>query len=234
MPSDALLSMPLGMKGPARSVEPHGDWAPGLEKARLYERLLMDIILGELAPMQVLEEKALAAHYAGGLSGIRDALGRLALEGLVVRRPRVGTMVAPLDLAEIENAFEVRRLLEARSAALAARNAKPHDLEAVSTAFARAEEAIAAGDYRALLAMDHAFHRAVAFATQNATLARFVIALQNVATRYWIWQMEKQTAEAQLKDVMLHRTLADAIVARDPQAAEAAAALLIGEPPSAA
>ncbi|MGC4441773.1 FCD domain-containing protein, partial [Streptococcus suis] len=69
------------------------------------------------------------------------------------------------------------------------------------------EAAIAAGDFRAMLAMDLAFHRAVAVAAQNPTLARFVIALQNVATRFWIWQMEKQSPESQLEDVALHRGL---------------------------
>ena len=230
-PETALA--PTRMKGPAKSALPHGDWAPGLQKARLYERILMDIILGDLAPMQVLEEKVLAARYAGGVAGVRDALGRLALEGLVVRRPRVGTMVAPLNLVEIEHAFEVRRLLEGRTAALAARNARPDDLAAIAAAFDGAEAAIEAGDYRALLAMDHGFHRAVAFATQNTTLARYIIALQSLATRFWIWQMEKQSPEDQLKDVVLHRALAAAIAARDPVAAEAAASLLIGEPPSA-
>jgi DNA-binding GntR family transcriptional regulator len=231
MPTKSL-DKPRTMKGPALSAEPHGDWPAGLEKARLYERMLMDIILGDLAPMQVLDEKALAARYAGGLSGVREALGRLALEGLVLRRPRVGTVVAPLDLAEIEQAFEVRRMLEARTAALAARNAGPGDAEAIMAAFDGAEAAVEAGDYRSLLRMDHAFHRAVAFATHNATLARYVIALQNVATRYWIWQMERQTADEQLRDIRLHRDLARAIAARDPAAAEAAATLLIGDPPS--
>ncbi len=84
-----------------------------------------------------------------------------------------------------------------------------------------------------MLAMDNAFHRAVAFATHNPTLVRFVIALQNVATRFWIWQMEKQTPKDQLNDVMLHRAMAQAIADRDPVTAEATCALLIGEPPSA-
>ena len=221
------------MKGPLNSVEPFGDWAPGLQKARLYELILMDIILGELPPMQVLEEKVLATRYAGGVSGVRDALGRLAIEGLVVRRPRVGTVVAPMDITEIEHAFEVRRMLEGRTAALAARNHRPQDLPAITGAFDQAEAAIAGGDFRAMLAMDHSFHRAVAFATHNTTLARFVIALQNTATRYWIWQMEKQSQEDQMRDVRLHRALAQTIAQRDPAAAEAACALLIGEPPSA-
>lgn len=220
------------MKGPRNSVEPHGDWAPGLQKARLYDHILMDILLGELPPAQVLDEKILASRYAGGVAGIRDALGRLALEGLVMRRPRVGTIVAPMDTGEIEQAFEVRRMFEGRTAALATRNATAADLSAIAHAFDGAETAIAAGDFRAMLVMDHAFHRAVAFATQNPTLARFIISLQNAAARFWIWQMERQSADDQLNDVDLHRRLAAAIVARDPATAEALANQLIGDPPS--
>jgi DNA-binding GntR family transcriptional regulator len=160
-------------------------------------------------------------------------LGRLALESLVIRRPRVGTVVAPLDIREIEQAFEVRRMLEAQTAALAARNATAEDIAAITTAFDGAEAAIEAGDFRAMLSMDRAFHRAVALATDNSTLARYIISLQNVATRFWIWAMEKQSPADQLKDVALHRALADAIARRDPAAAEAAGAKLVGDPPSA-
>jgi DNA-binding GntR family transcriptional regulator len=221
------------MKGPANSVSSEGDWSVGLEKARLYEQILLDIILGELPPTSVLDEKALATRYAGGVAGVREALGRLALEGLVVRRPRVGTVVAPLDVREIEQAFEVRHMLEARTAGQAARNATAEDIAAITSAFDGAEAAIAAADFRAMLTMDRAFHKAVAVATRNSTLARFIISLQNIATRFWIWEMEKQTPDDQLKDVSLHRTLAEAIAARDPAAAEAAAAKLVGDPPSA-
>lgn len=221
------------MKGPANSVASDGDWAPGLQKARIYEQILLDIILGELPPMRVLDEKALAVRYAGGIAGVRDALGRLALEGLVVRRPRVGTVVAPLDIREIEQAFEVRYMLEGHTAALAAKNAKAGDIAAITRAFDGAEAAIAAADFRTMLSMDRTFHRAVAMATYNPTLARFVISLQNVATRYWIWEMEKQSPADQLKDVSLHRALGAAIIAHDPVGAEAAAAKLVGEPPSA-
>jgi DNA-binding GntR family transcriptional regulator len=213
--------------------DPIGDWAPGLQKAKTYEQLLLDIILGLLPPGGLIDERKLAARYGVGLAGVRDALGRLALEGLVVRRPRVGTMVAALDLREIEQAFEVRHLLEARSAGLAARNARDADVAAIVTAFDGAEEAIAAGDSRAMLAMDRAFHRAVAYATQNPTLARYLVSLQNIATRFWIYAMEKQNPEEQLVDVQLHRAVAAAIAARDGEAAEAAMGRIVGEPPSA-
>jgi DNA-binding GntR family transcriptional regulator len=213
--------------------DPIGDWSPGLQKAKTYEQLLLDIILGVLPPGGLIDERKLAARYDVGLAGVREALGRLALEGLVVRRPRIGTMVAPLDLREIEQAFEVRHLLEARSAGLAARNARASDVAAITQAFDGAEAAIAAGDFRAMLAMDRAFHRAVAYATQNPTLARYLISLQNIATRFWIYAMERQDPQAQLADVALHRAVAAAIAARDPVGAEAAMARIVGDPPSA-
>ena len=209
------------------------DWDPTLQKSKAYEQLLVDIIMGVLPPGQPVDEKALSARYSMGLAGVRDALGRLALEGLVVRRARIGTLIAPLDLREIEQAFEVRHLLEPRSAALAAQNARPEDIAAITGAFDGAEAAVARGDYRAMLVMDRAFHKAVAFATHNATLARYIIALQNIATRFWIYAMEKQSAEEQLADIALHRGLAAAIAARDAVAAEAAMAKLVGDPPSA-
>lgn len=214
-------------------MDQDGDWAPGLQKAKTYEQLLLDIILGVLPPGAPVDERKLAARYRVGLAGVRDALGRLALEGLVARRPRVGTVVAPLDLRQIEQAFEVRHMLEARSAALAARNAGPADVAAIASAFEGAEAAIAAGDFRATLAMDRAFHRAVAYATQNVTLARYLVTLQNIAVRFWINAMERQTQAEQLADVALHRAVAAAIAARDPAAAEAAMARIVGEPPSA-
>jgi DNA-binding GntR family transcriptional regulator len=208
------------------------DWDPTLQKSKAYEQLLLDIILGVLPPGQPVDEKALSARYSMGLAGVRDALGRLALEGLVVRRSRIGTLIAPLDLREIEQAFEVRHLLEGRSAALAAQNARPADVAAITGAFAGAEAAVENGDLRALLIMDRDFHKAVAYATRNATLARYIVALQNIATRFWIYAMERQSPEEQLADIALHRALADAIAAHDPAAAEAAMARLVGDPPS--
>ena len=208
------------------------DGAPELMRHSTYEQILVDVIMGTLAPGAAVDERALARRYGVGLAGVRDALGRLALEGLVQRRPRLGTVVAPLDLREIEHAFEVRSLLEGRSAALAARNATSEDAAAVAAAFHGAEAAVAARDMRALVAMDRAFHRAVALATHNDVLARYLMTLQNIAARYWVFAMERQPQDEQLADIALHRDLARAIAAGDAAAAEAAMARLIGDPPS--
>ena len=82
--------------------------------------------------------------------------------------------------------------------------------------------------------MDRSFHKAVALATHNPLLSRFIISLQNIATRYWIFAMERQSPEEQLNDIRLHREAGEAIARRDVAAAEAAMERLVGDPPSAA
>ena len=72
------------------------DWSPELQKSKAYEQILLDIILGALPPNARLDEQGLAERYGVGLAGVRDALGRLSLEGLVQRRSRSGTTIAPM------------------------------------------------------------------------------------------------------------------------------------------
>ncbi|HEY3800747.1 MAG TPA: GntR family transcriptional regulator [Caulobacteraceae bacterium] len=209
-----------------------GGWDPVLQKARVYEQILLDVILGELAPGARLDEQALARRYDAGLAGVRDALGRLALEGLVVRKPRSGTIVAPLDLIDVRQAFEARRLIEPHCAALAAQNATPADIAALRGAFEGSDEAARSGDARALVAMDQTFHRALALATGNLTLAKIVIPLQHKAARFWIFSMADDTPEERLAEVERHKVIAECVARGDADAAyeamlEALGAILV-------
>src|SRR5579864_7809778 len=88
------------------------EWSPELLKARVYERILLDIILCVLAPGSRLDEQDLARRYDAGLAGVREALGRLALEGLVVRRAPPGPRVPPPDFREARKAVDAGRLME--------------------------------------------------------------------------------------------------------------------------
>jgi DNA-binding GntR family transcriptional regulator len=200
-------------------------------KSRAYEQILLAIISGELAPGERLDEHDLSLRLSLGLAGVRDALGRLALEGLVVRRPRSGTTVSPLDPKEVGQVFEARRLIEPHCAALAAEFATPEEICAVRGAFVGAEAAVIACDSRAVVAMDQRFHAAVARASRNPTLARIAVPLQLKASRYWMFAMESDTAEARLAEIQRHRKVADAIARRDPEAARALMLALL-EPPA--
>ena len=203
-------------------------WAPELQKAKVYEQILLDVILGEMAPGGRLDEQELARRYDAGLAGVRDALGRLALEGLVVRRPRAGTTVAPLDLLDVRQAFEALRLIEPHCAALAAQNATPRDVAALRRAFDGAEAAAQAGDSRALIGMDQQFHAALALATRNLTLAKIVIPLQHKAARFWVYSMLEDTEAERLAEIERHLSVVECIARHDPEAAHDAMLNILG------
>jgi DNA-binding GntR family transcriptional regulator len=204
-------------------------WPPELQKARVYEQILLDIILSELAPGVRLDEQTLARRYEAGLAGVRDALGRLALEGLVIRKARARTTVAPLDIVELRQAYEARVLIEPHCAALAARHASREDLADLTQAFDGAEAAVRRRDCRALVAMDQRFHAAVARASRNATLARIAIPLQHKTARFWIYSMDDDTEAERIAEIDRHVAVAECIAQGDAERAGAKMFEVLGD-----
>jgi DNA-binding GntR family transcriptional regulator len=219
-----------GRRGEAAltGVEAIHHWSPELQKARVYEQILLDIILGELPPGGRLDEQALTRRYEAGLAGVRDALGRLALEGLVIRKARAGTTVAPLDIIELRQAFEARALIEPHCAALAARHASSEDLAELAHVFDGAADAVRRRDSRALVAMDQRFHAAIARASRNATLARIVIPLQHKAARFWIYSMGHDTEEEKIEEIERHVAVVECIAQGDAERARTMTLELLG------
>jgi len=208
------------------------EWSPQLLKSRLYHRLLVDIIIGQLVPGERLDEQALVRRYGGGLAGIREALARLALEGLVLRRARVGTMVAPLDLMEAREAFAARALVEIECAGLAARFASEEEVEAIRATLAEGEAAIARNDARVLAMMDEAFHVAVASASHNRVLAKMVMTLHHQTARFWLVTMREPSVEESRLALGQHRALGDAIATHDPDKARDLMRVALGDFPT--
>lgn len=200
------------------------DWSPSLQKTRVYERMLLDIVLGELQPDARLDESELVERYEAGLAGVREALGRLALEGLVVRRPRVGTVVAPLDPVEMREAEEARTFIEPPCAALAAERATEADIAVLSAVFDGSAQAVRARDNRTLVAMDQRFHSAVARAGHNGMLEHIIKRLQLKGARFWLWTGSEASDGDQLAAIERHVAVIEKIRARDPEGARTAMA----------
>jgi DNA-binding GntR family transcriptional regulator len=216
-----------------KDVTPRLDeWSPRLLKSRLYQRILVDIIIGALAPGEQLDENALARRYGGGLAGIREALARLALEGLVVRRARVGTSVAPLDISGAREAFEARCLIEVHCAGLAALHASEAEVAAIRATLDDGETAVEENDQAALAAMDEAFHVAVAAASGNRTLAKMVVSLHHQTARYWLYAMRGPDPSDGMAALNEHRALADAIASRNVERARAEMLKVLGDFPA--
>ncbi|MCL4370257.1 MAG: GntR family transcriptional regulator [Chloroflexi bacterium] len=79
---------------------------------KVYEAIRDQIVTCELAPGSPLPVVELARQFGVSLTPVRDALNRLAAEGLVEDVPRKGYFVARLDHEEIVDLLDARRLIE--------------------------------------------------------------------------------------------------------------------------
>lgn len=79
---------------------------------RVYEHLRTEIRQQRMTPGTELSEVALARELGVSRGPIREAMGRLASEGLVTIRPRRGAVVRALTAQELVDAYQVREVLE--------------------------------------------------------------------------------------------------------------------------
>ncbi len=86
---------------------------------RAYDHLRQEIVSGRLQPGAELAEVALSAQLGVSRGPIREAIGRLAAEGLVTVRPRRGAVVRLLSKGEFLELYQVREALEIMAVRLA-------------------------------------------------------------------------------------------------------------------
>jgi len=143
---------------------------------RAYQTLLDEIQSGALTAGTVLGEVEQAARLGVSRTPLREALGRLAADGLVVQAsPRV-TVVSEIDADDIRELFELRRALEESAARLAARRGRPEAFAVLADEFAGIDTVRAPDAYYALIAR---FDAAVDAAVANDYLTN---ALRNIRT----------------------------------------------------
>jgi DNA-binding GntR family transcriptional regulator len=140
--------------------------SPGFQPSeKLSEAVLRhiaaDIVAGRLKPNQHLAELKLCEELGVSRSPVREAIHRLAVEGLVVLVPRKGAFVADLSAKEVSDVFEVRRELEALTARLAATKATPRDVAELEAVNRLCSEAAGANNYTEFFDHNDAFHRSV-------------------------------------------------------------------------
>jgi DNA-binding GntR family transcriptional regulator len=152
---------------------------------RAYRRLEDMIVTGELAPGAVLSESALAARLAVGRTPVREALQRLAREGLVTVLPRRGVIVPEINLARHFKLLELRRGLDRLVARWAAERADPGMRQRMRVVADEVEAAAAAGDERRFLKLAKEFHTLPSAACGNEYAENALSQLQGLARRFW-------------------------------------------------
>jgi DNA-binding GntR family transcriptional regulator len=177
-----------------------------------YLLLEREIVTLRLAPGHMLTEGALIGRLGLGRTPVREAIQRLAWEGLVSIRPRSGIQVADLDPAEFAKVLDARRGVEQVLAKGAAHYASSVDDEAFRFVGDQMREAAKTSDVDLFLDADKAFDTILARAAANPYAARLAAPLQTHSRRFWF---RLQRPDSLKLAAERHVALIEAIVARD-------------------
>lgn len=141
-----------------------------------YQRMKRRILDNALPPGSQRLEAELALELGISRTPAREAMLRLAQEGLVAITPRHGMRVLPLSAADMREIYDVLESLEPKAAELLARRAlPPAELAPLHAACDAMERALAAGDRPAWAAADEDFHRGLLQLCGNGRLAAMVM-----------------------------------------------------------
>jgi DNA-binding GntR family transcriptional regulator len=149
----------------------------------IYADLRLKLQRSAVSPTDRLVDTEIANAHGISRMPAREALLRLVSEGYLVGTTR-GFAVRELSLEDISGLFEVRRQLEPRAAACAARDMTPEIEAEITAAMNRVELALSESDIPALLAANVDFRNAWLKAVNNphmaATISRFIDYFQSV------------------------------------------------------
>ncbi len=192
-----------------------GGGGPSLSETA-YRRLEEAIVTLSLRPGAVLTESQLIDLVGVGRTPVREALIRLAQQGLVEILPRKGVMVAGINAIDIMSALDARQVLERLIAAEAARRASPRERIAIVEAARAMRVAAEDGDANAYMRLDKELDATVAAAARSPYATRAAEPLQALIRRAW-YHFERQ--DDLLPAALHHVAFAQALATADPDAA---------------
>jgi DNA-binding GntR family transcriptional regulator len=184
---------------------------------RAYRALEEEIVTLRLKPSQVLSEQMLSATFKIGRTPIREALQRLAREGLIAILPRKGILVSDINPRNQLLVLEVRRELERLLSRAGAERATKEQREQLQDIARGMDRASKANDDIAFMRLDRELNRLMIEAGHNDYAARSMKLLQGLSRRFW-YMHYREAADLPLC-ARLHANQARAIAQGDGEAA---------------
>jgi DNA-binding GntR family transcriptional regulator len=133
-----------------------------------YRSLRESIVNGRLAAGSRLVETELAHDLGISRGPLREALSRLAEEGLLIQKPRRGTFVRTLNGDDLVNLYNFRLGIETVAVRLVVRNRRP--LDPLADVIDRMRHAAAAGDFESVVEAEFRFHERICELSENPYL----------------------------------------------------------------
>ena len=156
-------------------------------------RVLIDNIVNtRLEPGEKLNEPELCEQLGVSRTPVREAVLRLAREGLLVVMPRRGTVISNISMEDIRQLYEARVMLEPQILRIAAKRADKNTLTRWKAFFeGQAAQADAEGASLPFPDEDAAQH------SHDADAAFHLFLAQSIGNRYIVQQMEELMAQSQ-------------------------------------
>jgi DNA-binding GntR family transcriptional regulator len=142
------------------------------------EKIRGQILEGRLRPGERLVEDRLSAELGVSRVPVREALRGLEREGLVRLEPNRGATVTEVTPELVAELVEVRTLLEALNARLAARRHDPKIVALLQDTLRRGNEAAQVGTTEELARLNAEFHERLAEASRNTVLSDIMRSLR--------------------------------------------------------
>ncbi|RTZ43372.1 GntR family transcriptional regulator [Candidimonas sp. SYP-B2681] len=178
----------------------------------------------QMKPGERLNELELAAQFGVSRTPVREALTRLASEGLLMESTR-GYVRKPLDIQEMADLYEARMAIERECLRLAFERASEQQLQDISEFLTASMATPATASSEKLVELDEGFHLRIADMARNAELKRMLISL-NERLRFIRWiDMENVGRESTQQE---HSQIVDALIKRDQESAQAVLTQHIG------
>ena len=189
----------------------------------VYGELRRRLMSGVFLPGERLREEHIAAELSVSRTPVRSAIDRLITDGLVKREGRRGAVVLGWVDRDINEAFELRLLLEPYAARNAAERATPEQIDHLEQINQHMLDAILSDDTDKVARIQHCnnlFHHALLDAAQSARVRTMVESLLDMPII--IGSFYFYTHDDMLRSVEHHRQIIAALRARDPGAADIA------------
>lgn len=176
---------------------------------RVYQGLRAAILRGQLAPNTRLVELNLAAEYGVSRTPVREALKRLAAEGLVSSDSSRGLVVRGLTFREVEEVYEVREVLEGLATRLAARRISPEELAKLRVLLELMAEYVQRGHREALVQANVKFHEVIVEAARNNWLSQTAGGITDFMRRFSLTSYASAERNREVLDE--HRVIVQAL-----------------------
>lgn len=194
---------------------------------RVADRLREAILAGTIPPGKHLSVPQIARDLGVSRTPAREALILLEREGLVEPRASTGVAVIAGDSADILDLLDVREGLELMTVRRAAERITGEEIGALHGLMRRHEAILHRGDLAAHVETDAAFHAAIRDAAGNDRLARQLVQIDQ-QLRVLNGRLSRRSGWSGRAVLTDHNAIVAALVARDPDKAEAALRAHIG------